>query len=290
MNGSTTAVLTSERLAEASERLAPLPAAANRLTTMLGEDDVDVRAIVDIVTYDPVLTAVLLGQANSAHAGFVRVASTVNESVVRLGLGAVAAIAMRTAVAESMQKSLPVYGLRRDEVFVHSIKTSVAADVLRTMCPARIPAATATIALLHDVGKILISEVVGAGMVELVGRVGEAEGLSLCDAERNVFGVDHAQAGVHAIRRWKLPMSFIEAVGNHHSVATEGSILATAVHAADVLAHATDSLADAVDSQSASRREVTATLEALGIDVSAHEQVLTDARNRFEWVQAMMAS
>ena len=109
MSTSSTALLTHERLAEASERLAPLPAAANRLTTMLADDDVDMRAIVDIVTYDPVLTAVLLQYANSAHAGFVRPTSTVNEAVVRVGLGAVASIAMRTAVAKSLQRSLPVY-------------------------------------------------------------------------------------------------------------------------------------------------------------------------------------
>jgi hypothetical protein len=37
MPASTAALLTHERLAEASERLAPLPAAANRLTAMLGD-------------------------------------------------------------------------------------------------------------------------------------------------------------------------------------------------------------------------------------------------------------
>jgi HD-like signal output (HDOD) protein len=70
--------LTHDLLAEASERLTPLPAAANRLTTMLGDDDIDLRAVVDIATHDPALTAVLLRQANSAYAGFVRPTSTVN--------------------------------------------------------------------------------------------------------------------------------------------------------------------------------------------------------------------
>lgn len=289
MGAPTTALLTRERLVEASQRLAPLPAAANRLTTMLGDDDVDVRAIVDIVTYDPVLTAVLLGQANSAHAGFVRVASTVGESVVRLGLGAVAAIAMRTAVAESLQKSLPVYGLDHHEVFAHAVRTSVAADVLRSVCPSSVPAATATVALLHDVGKILISDVLGSRAIELVGQLTEADGLSLVDAEVAVFGVNHAQAGVHAIRHWKLPMSFVEAVGRHHGARDEGSVLAKAVRVADVVAHATDP-ASHDDAAGAHRDAAAEALEALGLDVTARTQVLADVTERFEWVQAMMAS
>lgn len=289
MNASTTALLTRERLDAASERLAPLPAAVNRLTAMLGEDDVDVRAIVDIVTYDPVLTAVLLGQANSAHAGFVRAASTVSESVMRLGLGAVAAIAMRTAVADSLQQSLPLYG-PGEAVLMHSIKTSVAADVLRGVCPALIPAATATIALLHDVGKILISDVFGSSAVDLVGRLSESQGVSLIDAELDVFGVHHGHAGVHAIRRWRLPMSFIDAVANHHCPQDEGSVLARAVQAADLLANALDRRAEAGGVGDVTGTEVAAALDALGIDFWSHEQVLADIELRFEWVQGMLGA
>ena len=285
-----TALLTHERLAEASERLAPLPAAANRLTAMLGDDDVDVRAIVDIVTYDPVLTAILLGQANSAHSGYVRATSTVSEAVVRLGLGAVAAIAMRTAVAQSLRQSLPVYGLEGDEVFAHSIKTAVAAEVLRSLCPTRIPAATPTIALLHDVGKIIISDVLGSRALELVGKLTDVEGLSLIDAELAVFGLHHAQAGVHAIRRWKLPLSFVEAVGNHHSAAGRGSALAEAVRVADVLAHAIDQGTDSLSAGGGRRFDATTALYELDIHSWSHGQVLSDIEKRYEWVQGMMAA
>jgi HD-like signal output (HDOD) protein len=292
MSGSATALLTHERLAEASERLTPLPAAANRLTTMLADDDVDMKAIVDIVTYDPVLTAVLLQQANSAAAGFVRATSTVAEAVVRLGLGAVTSIAMRTAVAQSLQRSLPVYGLEGADVLGHSIKTAVAADILRVRCPSRIPAATPTIALLHDVGKILISDVLGNRAIELVSELSEAEEFSQAEAELAVFGVDHAQAGVHAIRRWKLPLSFVEAIGSHHSPTGTGSLLAAAVRVADEVAHALGhSEEDGAGNSTVagSAPEMTA-LSEVGIEEHLHSQVLADVQKRYEWVQGMRAA
>ena len=289
MSASSTALLTHDRLSEASERLTPLPAAANRLTTMLGDDDIDFRAIVDVVTYDPVLTAVLLRQANSAHAGFVRPTSTVNEAVVRLGLGAVASIAMRTAVAQSLQRSLPVYGLEGRDVLGHSIKTAVAADVLRARCPARVPAAAPTVALLHDVGKILISDVLGSRATELVSDISEVEGVSLVEAELGVFGLHHGQAGVYAIRRWELPLSFVEAMASHHCPPGDGGALATAVRVADEIAHAIDHTNDDDSTGASVHPRVTAALNELGIDEQQHEQVLADVEKRYEWVQAMMA-
>ena len=292
MSASSTALLTHDRLAEASERLTPLPAAANRLTTMLADDDVDLRAVVNIVTYDPMLTAVLLRQANSAHAGFVRPTSTVNEAVVRLGLGAVASIAMRTAVAQSLQRSLPVYGLESRDVLDHSIKTAVAADVLRARCPARVPAAASTVALLHDVGKILISDVLGSRAIELVGDISEAEGVSLVEAEVGVFGLHHGQAGVHAIRRWELPLSFVEAMASHHCPPSEVGALATAVRVADELAHAIDHPGEDSDENftGAVPRRAAIALSEIGIDEQHHLQVLVDIEKRYEWVQGLMAA
>ncbi len=83
------------------------------------------------------------------------VVNVATSAVTSVPAGTVAAIAMRTAVAESLQKSLPMYGLEGDAILLHAIRTSVTADALRAMCPARIPAATATVALLHDVGKAI---------------------------------------------------------------------------------------------------------------------------------------
>ena len=291
MSASSTALVTHRRLAEASERLAPLPAAVNRLTTMLAEDDVDMRAIVDIVTYDPMLTAVLLQYANSEHAGFVRPTSTVNEAVVRVGLGAVASIAIRTALARSLQRSLPVYGLESRDVLGHSIKTAVAADVLRARCPARVPAAAPTVALLHDVGKVLISDVLGSRAIELAGDISEADGVSLVEAELGMFGLHHGQAGVHAIRRWELPPSFVEAMATHHCPPGEVGALATAVRAADELAHAIDDPGEDTDDNftGAVPRRATNALSEIGIDEQHHLQVLVDVEKRYEWVRGMMA-
>ena len=291
MSASATVLLTHDRLAEASERLTPLPAAANRLTTMLASDDVDMRAIVDVVTYDPVLTALLLRQANSAGAGFVRATSTVAEAVMRLGLGAVTAVAMRIGVAQSLQRSLPVYGLEGRDVVGHSIMTAVAAEVLRARCPSRVPAAAPTIALLHDVGKILISDVLGSRALELVGELSESGEVPLVDAEVAVFGVDHAQAGVHAIRYWKLPLSFVEAVANHQLTPGAGSALATAVRVADDVAHAIDDFDDDdADDPTAAPARAAAALSEVGIDERLHSQVLADIEKRYEWVQSMMAA
>jgi hypothetical protein len=46
-----------------------------------------------------------------------------------------------------------------------------------------------------------------------------------CDAlqcERDLFGIDHCQAGIQLVSRWKLPVTFIPVISRHHEAATAG--------------------------------------------------------------------
>lgn len=105
--------------------------------------------------------------------------------------------------------------------------------------------------------------------------------MSLVEAEVGVFGLHHGQAGVHAIRRWELPLSFVEAMASHHSPVGEAGALATAVRVADELAHAIDHPDE--DGHDNSRvgvpRRATNALNDLGIDEQLHEQVLADVES-----------
>jgi putative nucleotidyltransferase with HDIG domain len=283
-------LLSKESLHEASERLAPLPAAASRLTTMLSRSDVNMREVVDIITYDPVLTAALLRQANSAQIGLTRAATTVSDAVMRLGLGSVASVAMRTAVGPELQRPLRSYGLGRGEIFAHSVKCAVAAELLRATFPDRVPAAAATVALLHDVGKLLICDVLGERVVELVADVSQADEISIFAAESEIFGINHGQAGVYALRHWKLPLSFAEAVANHHADPEQASSLGVAVRCADDLAHAISTGDGDMKAERTRAAGPTAACAVLGIDPASYPRFVTAIEERYLAVSAGLAA
>ena len=125
-----------------------------------------------------------------------------------------------------------------------------------------------------------------------MGDISEAEGVSLVEAEVGVFGLHHGQAGVHAIRRWELPLSFVEAMASHHCPPGEVGALATAVRVADELAHAIDHPGGDNDDNftGAVPRRAAIALSDIGIDEQYHLQVLVDVEKRYEWVQGLMAA
>ena len=61
------------------------------------------------------------------------------------------------------------------------------------------------------------------------------------EAEHEVLGVDHAQAGQIIAQHWKFPRPVQRAVADHHAAHGDGPLtLAGLLHIADVVAHALD--------------------------------------------------
>jgi HD-like signal output (HDOD) protein len=284
-------LLTERDLMAASERLTPLPAAAARLMTMLGNDDVNMRDVANVIAYDPALTAALMRQANSATSASSRIITNPRDAVMRLGLATVLTVAIRTAAGPTLQRALPAYGYARGDVFAHSIRAAAAAEVLVTLSPSRVPSSAPTAALLHDIGKVLISEVLGDRAVALVAELAARDEIALTDAESEVFGTHHAQVCSHVVRRWNLPVSFLEGLVNHHAPAAECGSLSMAVQLADTIAHRiqhNSAVERPEPSVGLPEQNTALCCVALGIDPYGLDAVTEQARMRYEAIIALV--
>jgi HD-like signal output (HDOD) protein len=282
----TTDVLDVRALEEAANGLAPLPAATARLIAMASNPDTSLGEIIEIAQYDPGLTAALLRQANSAFARGVRQITDVRDAILRLGMGSVVTIAMRSSLAATLDGPIDLYEMQRGAMYRHSVKAAVCAEVLRARCPSRVPAMTPTIALLHDIGKLVIAHALGTRTVELVSSLSETDGLALHESELAVFGVHHGHAGAYVIRHWKLPTSFLDGVVNHHGGQDEPSLAAMAVRLADELAHAIDGPDDPESDGNIVHVEVLAA--AFGLDSDAVPGLVEAAAERYEQIQTVI--
>jgi HD-like signal output (HDOD) protein len=93
--------------------------------------------------------------------------------------------------------------------------------------------------LLHDVGKlVLLANLPDEG--HRARQLAAEKRLPEWQAEREVFGADHAAVGGYLLGLWGLPVPVVEAVALHHEpalgTAREFSPLA-AVHAANAIVH-----------------------------------------------------
>lgn len=99
-----------------------------------------------------------------------------------------------------------------------------------------------TAALLHDVGRLVLSRVSSEPPDTNQARAATPE--ERVHDERRRLGFDHASLGGLMIAGWGLPHGLVRAVRDHHT-ATAGDTLATFVRLGDMLVH--HALGDAVD-------------------------------------------
>jgi HD-like signal output (HDOD) protein len=217
--------------------LEPLPVSVTRLIALLADEDTPIAAVAEVVGYDPALTGRLLHLANAAARRGAVPAVTVHDAVVRLGTGAVLSLTVSSAIKRRMSRAIPEYGLSEGDLWKHSVAAAVAAELLPRFAGRSLPPETATAALLHDVGKLVMSRYLRPPVLDLLAQA-RGSGLQRLEAEREVLLVHHGELAGLMAQAWRLPESIVQAVGGHHEPSTVDSPLAYAVHLCDVVAKA----------------------------------------------------
>ena len=78
-------MLTIDNFIETIDHLPPAPRNLAKLVELLKETDVDVAHVVDLIQYDPALTAQIMRLCNSAYFGGGAPADNLHEAIARLG-------------------------------------------------------------------------------------------------------------------------------------------------------------------------------------------------------------
>ena len=219
---------------EAADSLAPLPATVVQLAAVAADPDVAVADIAELIRSDVPLAALILREANSAGYGSVREIDTIEDAVVRLGTGRVVALAVSDVLQDRVSGPLEGYGIDAGELWTHMRAASYVAEVLRILATRSLPASVVTAALLHDVGKVVLSSQLNAAHFAAAladhGDTAAAERVLIAD-------LDHALVGAYVVERWRLPGSIVEAIRGHHRLDAAPDDQTAAVRSADVIAH-----------------------------------------------------
>jgi putative nucleotidyltransferase with HDIG domain len=224
-----------EELVRGIKRLEPLPVTAQRLLGLLNGKDVSLSAIAELIEFDQAIVAAVLRTASTVrHAG--RTTPTVREAVIRLGT-----VALLDLVLEGYLKKLmtatPMYDLSEQDLWLHGAAAQLAVRAFAADRPqAKIPPLAETAALLHDIGKLIVSRYLKADVRELVSHA-RTRGITFVEAEREVLGVDHAAVGAAMAEAWQFPAEIIDAIRRHHSPPfTNPTVVLDAVALANVVA------------------------------------------------------
>ena len=279
--------VTTEQLSETASRLPPLPQTTSRIISILGDPLFETGELIKVIALDSTLTARLLKCANSATNSRGREVASVGEAVVRLGSGAILVMALSSSAKPPADLDLTAFRLTVETYWQHCVGTVAAAEELNARRIARFGSGFSTAALLHDFGKLILSQHITAERLNQLATFHTSH--PTCrpiDAERDVLGVDHAVAGAIVARNWNLPETIVTAIENHHSPVdwndnlTNGIILANQI--AQENAGHTDFVWEADDN-------VANAMLALDLEDRQYEAAAKESQNRFEHLIELFA-
>ena len=196
--------------------LPPLPLAVQRLLAVADDPDVNISELTQVIEKDQALTAHILRVANSAFYGLPRRVETISKAVVILGFHTLRNIALRVAVLGLKRQADEEHQPYLKALWEHALAVACAAQLLAKRLRLSDPEVAFVAGLLHDLGKIVLVEVLGERYVCLLEQAAGSP-VPLHIREQAVFGITHEAAGRALCEHWQIPAPLTRVVAAHHS-------------------------------------------------------------------------
>ncbi|HEY6758660.1 MAG TPA: HDOD domain-containing protein [Baekduia sp.] len=204
-------------VAGAIDELAQFPvldATVLRVIALCDDQDSTAADLVDALEQDATFAANLLRFSNSAARAHPIRAKTIRQAVMLVGRRALRRLALEAATYRFLERARGNGRTSCGQLHLHAITVAIGAAAAAE--EARIPGDTVHLAgLLHDVGKLVLPAVFGEEACDAMAREFPA-GAERVLAERERFGLDHAQCGALLAERWGLPAEVASIIAWHH--------------------------------------------------------------------------
>ncbi len=225
-----------KEVVQSAFKLPAMPASTVRLAALIAGNNYNVEDVVEIVSFDPVLTLRIIRAANSAATGGATPVTSVREAAMRTGSAQLLSLAAATHTRGIMKSALPEFGLAEGELWQHGITTALVAELLPNYCSTPIPADAFTAALLHDIGKLNLARFLNSETLAWLDRARTEGNANALEAEREILNVHHGELGGMIAQHWKLPDSIVKAIIHHHTPEEGGTTACHTVYLANLVA------------------------------------------------------
>ena len=196
----------------ALDKLPPFPAVATRLMEVLAHEDWDVSAVSQLIAAEPVFATRLLEMANSPLFALTRQVKTISHAIVVVGLARVKAITLTRALGDFVGPALQQRALR--VCWQNSLAGALIAEQLAAPCGMD-PDFAYIAGLLRDIGRLALLVKYPESYANLL-AVSRENAFDLRATERDLFDIDHCEAGAWIMARMPFPPELSEVAADHH--------------------------------------------------------------------------
>jgi putative nucleotidyltransferase with HDIG domain len=200
------------------KRIRPLPTVAVQLVRLVSGDQFSYRIASKLIRADVAFSAELLRIANSPLFACEQKVDTLDHALIMLGMDRLKSLVMTVALRNFLSSAGLAPTFRR--CWRHSIACACACEELAAVAGCNTSTAY-TSGLLHDVGRLGLLASYPAEYTGMLDAVDE-HGYDVLESERELFDLDHCQAGCLLVRDWALPEEFEAITGSHHLEPAEG--------------------------------------------------------------------
>ena len=216
----------------ALDDLPPFPLVATKLLEVLSRDNVHITGVGRIIAAEPVFAGRVLQMANSPLFALQTQVKTISHAIVLLGLDRVKAITVTRALGDFVAPVLNSQALRT--CWQNSLACALLSEKLARAC--KIDTDFAYVAgLLRDIGRLALLVKYPDSYVNLL-AVSSEQGFDLIATERELFDIDHCQAGAWLMAKMPFPPELCEVVAKHHDPPSGPFRMVHLVRIADLLA------------------------------------------------------
>lgn len=259
--------------------LASLPGVALRLVALANDPETEAEVLLDEIQHDPAMTARVLRAANSVLYNHPRRITNLRQALVVMGTKGITHVALGFTFRGLQQQARTCPTFWRRSVY--------AALAGRELAHRLAPLAVEDVfvaALLQDIGILLLEQACASDYTAAV--AGCIDHDARVAAERQAFGIDHAEAGTWLLGQWALPELLIEAVRHSHDPRGVAPARRTLVHCVAAAAVIADLWIDA-DHEIATERAWLASDVWLGLDSETLASVLEAIDRRLPDMMAL---
>jgi HD-like signal output (HDOD) protein len=207
-----------ERIFNKVDTLPPFPKTAQRALELLREDNVNYRALEEIVKSDPAIAANFLKLVNSAAFSLPQKVDSLLKAFMILGTEQIKLILLASVTGKYFSKDLTGYGVTSKEIWVHSIICGIISEEIANKIRLSIEKRESLYmaSLMHDLGKIVLdlyTTLEAKKFYELMEKNPED---SFMQIEWLALGVDHGMVGGYLLKKWEFPREIYFSVRAHH--------------------------------------------------------------------------
>ncbi|MGA3160748.1 MAG: HDOD domain-containing protein [Terracidiphilus sp.] len=194
-------------------RIPPFPQVALRVLQLANNENVQLHELSSLISSDPAFASEVLTIANSLLYAPRFPASSILQAIAVLGANNLQGLCLTVGVRGYMGKALNQPAMRA--IWRHNLACALIADQLASVGFLDRDVAF-TAGVMHDIGRLALA-VIRPKEYSLLLGAHSGSAASILNAERDLFGWDHCEAGRQLIEEWKMPPEFEPIVAEHHA-------------------------------------------------------------------------